>query len=190
LPENTDGLEKISVNNGGDIAIWLADGETSVVGVADPVCGRILARASINSTDLVGGIATSGRHGRSLSLGIADSVTILAKSAVMADAAATLIANAVNLSDNAKVQRVLAETLDPDSDLEGQWVTVGVSALSSTECSNALQAGLKLAEQLKRRKLILNACLFLQGHCLATNAFEAVARIPSKQTANRSHIKA
>ena len=34
----------------------------------------------------LGGIATSGAHGRSFSLGVADSVTVLAKTAAMADA--------------------------------------------------------------------------------------------------------
>ena len=43
------------------------------------------------------GIATSGRHGRSFSLGIADAVTVLARTASQADAAATIIANAVDL---------------------------------------------------------------------------------------------
>ena len=40
----------------------------------------------------VRGVATSGWRGRSHSLGIADSVTVLAATAAMADAAATVIA--------------------------------------------------------------------------------------------------
>ena len=43
------------------------------------------------------GIATSGWRGRSFSLGIADAVTVLAATAAEADAAATVIANAVDL---------------------------------------------------------------------------------------------
>ena len=43
------------------------------------------------------GIATSGWRGRSFSLGIADAVTVLAATAAEADAAATMIANAVDL---------------------------------------------------------------------------------------------
>ena len=46
----------------------------------------------------VRGIVTSGWRGRSFSLGIADSVTVLAQSAAMADAAAPVIANAVNVA--------------------------------------------------------------------------------------------
>jgi hypothetical protein len=54
-------------------------------------------RLTIRSEDGVRGVATSGWRGRSFSLGIADAVTVLARSGAEADAAATLIANAVNL---------------------------------------------------------------------------------------------
>ena len=49
----------------------------------------------------VGGVATSGAQGRSFSLGIADSVTTLARNAATADVAATLVANAVNIESAA-----------------------------------------------------------------------------------------
>src|SRR5690606_13787972 len=91
-------LRKAYVNNGGDIALHLAEDEhfeTGIVGnLAKP---KITAKASIESADGIGGIATSGWRGRSFSLGIADSVAVLAPSAAAADAAATIIANAVNV---------------------------------------------------------------------------------------------
>ena len=63
------------------------------------------------------GIATSGRHGRSFSLGIADAVTVLARTASQADAAATVIANAVDLPGHPAIVRCPAQDLQPDSDL-------------------------------------------------------------------------
>ena len=75
------------------------------------------------------GIATSGRHGRSFSLGIADAVTVLAKTASQADAAATIIANAVDLPGHPGIVRLPANELQPDSDLGARLVTRGVGAL-------------------------------------------------------------
>ena len=75
----------------------------------------------------IGGIATSGARGRSFSLGIADSVTVLARDAATADAAATLIANAVDI-DSPAIMRRPARELDPDSDLGDRLVTVSVGA--------------------------------------------------------------
>ena len=69
------------------------------------------------------GVATSGRHGRSFSLGIADAVTVLARTASQADAAATIIANAVDLPGHPAVRRMPANELQPDSDLGARPVT-------------------------------------------------------------------
>ena len=77
----------------------------------------------------VRGIATSGWRGRSFSLGIADAVTVLADRAAMADAAATIIANAVDLPGHPGVVRVPARDLAPDSDLGDRLVTQGVGEL-------------------------------------------------------------
>ena len=83
------------------------------------------------------GIATSGQGGRSFSLGIADAVTVLARRAADADAAATMIANAVDL-DHPAIQRRPAVRLDPDSDLGDLPVTVAVGDLSRSEVAAAL----------------------------------------------------
>mgnify|MGYP003347998643 CR=1 FL=1 len=92
----TDGLalRRVYVNDGGDIAIHLAEGETFSVGLV-PVPERpaLLGKAVIRAEDPVRGIATSGRHGRSFSLGIADAVTVLATSAARADAAAVALSS-------------------------------------------------------------------------------------------------
>jgi ApbE superfamily uncharacterized protein (UPF0280 family) len=67
-------------------------------------------------------VATSGwrckgKGGRSFSFGIADAVTVLAGSAAAADAAATVIANAVDLPGHGAITRRPASAIDPDSDL-------------------------------------------------------------------------
>ncbi|MGL4312629.1 MAG: UPF0280 family protein, partial [Sphingomonas sp.] len=73
-------LQRAYVNNGGDIALHLADGEHFTVGLMDRPDRQGLLRAmTIEADDPVRGVATSGRHGRSFSLGIADAVTVLAR---------------------------------------------------------------------------------------------------------------
>jgi ApbE superfamily uncharacterized protein (UPF0280 family) len=116
----------------------------------------------IEAASPVRGIATSGWRGRSLSLGIADSVTVLARSAAEADVAATLIANAVDL-DDAAVRREAARDLAPDSDLGARPVTVAVGPLRPEQIDAALARGLARARVMAQRGLIVDACLALQG---------------------------
>ncbi len=160
-------LDKAFVNDGGDIALHLTEGETLAVGVAaDFSRGPVPAmngRVILGHQDGIGGIATSGRQGRSLSLGIADSVTVLARDAATADAAATLIANAVDLPGHPGVRRVPATDLDPDSDLGSRLVTVAVPALPGAEIDDALAAGLRRAASMRAAGLIRSAALMLQG---------------------------
>ncbi|MEZ5836876.1 MAG: hypothetical protein R3D03_14265 [Geminicoccaceae bacterium] len=87
---------------------------------------------------------------------------MLATSAAMADAAATLIANAVDINDLAVVRRPAAE-LDPTSDLGTRPVTVDVRRLSATNIATALAAGTARAESFIRSKRIIAAALRLQG---------------------------
>ena len=115
-------LDKAYVNNGGDIAIHLAPGSEMRAAIAGT--GHAFAdRLAIRAADPVRGIATSGWRGRSFSLGIADAVTVLAKDAAAADAAATLIANAVDLPGHSAIIRQPANELSPDSDLGERLVT-------------------------------------------------------------------
>ena len=157
-------LERAFVNNGGDAALHLAAGAELAVGlVARPDRPRLLARAVVRSRDPVRGIATSGWRGRSFSLGIADAVTVLAATAAMADAAATVIANAVDLPGHPCVRRRPASDLQPDSDLGTRPVTVDVGRLAPVACDEALAAGLAVAERLRAAGLIQAAALHLQG---------------------------
>jgi len=117
----------------------------------------------IDSDHTARGIATSGRHGRSFSLGIADAVTVLARTASEADAAATIIANAVDLPGHPAILRRPANELQPDSDLGARLVTRDVGRLDGGEIASALQAGARKARRLLADGLIERAALRLHG---------------------------
>src|SRR5258708_38651246 len=111
-------LTRAYVNNGGDIALHLADGEHFTVGLAErPDAPGLMRTMIIHADDPARGVATSGRHGRSFSLGIADAVTVLARTASQAHAAATIMANAVDLPGHPGIPRRPPRDLQPDSDL-------------------------------------------------------------------------
>jgi hypothetical protein len=157
-------LARAFVNDGGDIALHLAPGESLAVGLVTDVDAPSLDGTFVLTHDLpVRGLATSGAGGRSFSLGIADAVTVLARDAASADAAATLIANAVDLPGHLGVARVPACVLDPDSDLGERLVTRALGALSRAEVDAALAAGRALAERFRRAGHIHAATLALRG---------------------------
>lgn len=164
-------LDKAFVNDGGDIAVHLSARHTMRVGVAaDFSCGAVPmanGRVELRPEDGIGGIATSGQRGRSFSLGIADSVTVLARDAAGADAAATLIANAVDLPGHPAIRRAPAFELDPDSDLGGRLVTAAVGFLAPGEVAAALRAGRGVAEAMHAAGLIHDAALTLCGETFA-----------------------
>lgn len=152
-------LSRAYVNNGGDVALWLSPG-TVLTAAGGP---DLSARIRLTAEDPVRGIATSGWRGRSHSLGIADAVTVLARTASEADAAATLIANAVDLPDHPAICRRPARDLSPDSDLGERPVTVAVGPLAADEIARALAAGRDAAEAMRRRRLVHAAALWLGG---------------------------
>ncbi|CUH66771.1 hypothetical protein TG4357_02628 [Thalassovita gelatinovora] len=158
----TVALTRAYVNNGGDIALHLASDAHFTLAMQDH-SGRDLGRINLCPDQDVGGVATSGRHGRSLSLGIADSVTVLARTAAAADAAATLIANAVDLPGHAAIRRCAAVDIDPDSDLGTLPVVTGCGPLNGSETAAALEAGAVVAGKMMRGGQILAASLFLNG---------------------------
>lgn len=156
-------LERAYVNDGGDIALHVAPGKSLAIGLAaEPARLALDGALDVTAGSGIGGVATSGRQGRSLSLGIADAVTVLARDAATADVAATLIANAVDV-DSVAIRRAPADSLDPDSDLGRRLVTVAVDALSAAEVAAALAAGLARAEAFRAAGLILGAALRLRN---------------------------
>ncbi|RWQ83397.1 MAG: UPF0280 family protein [Mesorhizobium sp.] len=155
-------LDRAYVNNGGDSAIHLGSGRSITVAIAGTGHG-LADRITIRAEDGIRGVATSGWRGRSFSLGIADAVTVLARTSAEADAAATLIANAVDLPGHPTIERVRARDLAPDSDLGDRLVTQAVGVLSTSEIATALDSGLAVAEDFRRQGLIDASALFLAG---------------------------
>jgi ApbE superfamily uncharacterized protein (UPF0280 family) len=174
------GVERAWINNGGDIALHLAPGQSARVGVFSDLArfdlrDHIVREGGVLTTDgqfelradqPVRGVATSGWRGRSFSLGIADSVTVLAPTAAQADAAATVIANAVDVDDPAIARRPASECKD-NSDLGDTLVTVDVPTLAPAQVRNALDTGAVCAKVLQKGGLVWAALLVCQGQwCL------------------------
>ena len=164
-------LIKAHVNNGGDVAFHVSGCERIEAAVAAP--GNPLI--ALAATDPWRGMATSGRGGRSHSLGIADSVTVIAGDAAAADAAATVIANAVDLPGHPAVERVPARDLSPDSDLGQRLVTTAVGPLSARETARALDNGTAHAALLLESGLIGGAVLILNRSVRLVGAAERLA---------------
>lgn len=157
-------LQKAFINNGGDIAFHLTQGQSLTAGlVMDYHAPHLDGECLLTFEMPVRGIATSGWKGRSFSLGIADSVTVLANDGASADIAATLIANAVN-TDHPAVERKPALTQDPDSDLHDYLVTTKVGRLNQEAVDDALNAGEKFALKIKQAGHIIAAVLVLQDN--------------------------
>ena len=165
------GIDRAWLNNGGDIALHLAPGQSARVGLVadiariDPQARGMLeadGQFQIAAAMPVRGVATSGWRGRSFSLGIADRVTVLAATAALADAAATAVANAVNVDDSA-IERLPANACKDDADLGDIPVTVSVGALAPMQVRRALDAGVRQAQALQRAGLVWAAVLHCQG---------------------------
>jgi uncharacterized protein len=157
-------VRRAYVNNGGDIALHLEAGERFSIGLMDrPDHLGVMRTFVVRADDPSRGIATSGRHGRSFSLGIADAVTVLAKTASQADAAATVIANAVDLPGHPAIVRCPANQLQADTDLGQRLVTREVGALAARDNAEALAAGETVARKLLADGLIDGAALCLCG---------------------------
>lgn len=177
------GITRAWINNGGDIALHLAPSQSVRIGLyadierlgVDEILGGVQTdgQFEVDSALPVRGVATSGWRGRSFSLGIADSVTVLARTAAEADAAATVIANAVDVAD-ARIRRRPACELKDDSDLGAIPVTVEVPALEPELVSRALHAGLRRAQTLRAAGLVWSAVLVCQGQFMTTAAGASV----------------
>jgi hypothetical protein len=166
---------KAYVNNGGDIAVHLPRGESFDAGIVNNP-QRPMVDATIRLEESCG-VATSGWRVRSQSLGIADAVTVVARDGAQADAAATLIANAVNAQHPA-IRRVAAHEVKEDSDLGELPVTVDVGPLPPEAVRIALDAGGKVAQAMRAQSLIRCAYLSLQNQ---TTAVIPAVHFPSRR---------
>jgi hypothetical protein len=164
---NQRNLAKAYVNNGGDIALHIAEDNALTLGVVNNADNPAIdATVTLTACMPVRGLATSGWRGRSQSLGIADAVTVFAADAAAADAAATMVANAVDVEHPA-IGRMPARALRADSDLGELPVTVAVGALPVSARAEALASGCERANALQRQGLIFAAYLALQGEARA-----------------------
>ena len=176
-------LNKAYINNSGDIAVHLTPGETLRLGIVGELFRPTIdGKAELTFEEPVRGVATSGWRGRSLSFGVADAVTVLAKNAAAADVAATLIANAVNV-DHPAIERAPARDMDDQSDLGDLLVTVGVGDLDHATVDAALAAGYAKAKRMEGAGLIAGAVLVLKKEMRATGALPGMAQITLPVTA-------
>lgn len=169
-------IQKVWINNGGDIAFRLAGDTRLRVGAVDNAqpswrVPQPSVELFLSAHDAVAGVATSGCAGRSFSFGIADSVTVVARTAAMADAAATMIANAVNVVD-ARIVRRPANEIKDHSDLGERLVTVKVPEMPRELVAFALQSGASEAAHFLTRNLIAGALLQLQGQFVTVGLHE------------------
>ena len=150
---------RVIVDNGGDIAVRLAKGETVKVGVRPNIRSSSVSHVlRLDSRMPSWGVTTSGFGGRSFTRGIASAVTALAASASFADSASTAIANACFVEDE-NIQQLPAELIDPNTDLSGVPVTVKVGQLSRAQLLAAFDKALQRAEELVARGVILGALI-------------------------------
>jgi ApbE superfamily uncharacterized protein (UPF0280 family) len=164
------GMTRVVVNNGGDIAVRIIGDEEVIVGIGTAAChGRVSKRIMLDSSFSSWGIATSGLGGRSFTRGVASAVTILAKTASLADAAATAVANASFVEDTNVIQRA-AEEIDPNTDIAGIPITVEVGPLSEQKKEMAVARALEKAHSLADKRVILGAVVEVQD-MIAADAF-------------------
>ncbi|MFO7740164.1 MAG: hypothetical protein R6V46_16915 [Desulfatiglandaceae bacterium] len=165
------GMSKVVVDNGGDVAVRLRRGASVRVGIR-PEVGRqdITVVIALDSRSGSWGVTTSGFGGRSLTRGVASAVTVIARSASVADAASTAIANASFVTDDGVIQR-RAEEIEPETDLVGLPVTVKVAQLAQEKKIRAVSNAIKRAEALIDKDIIFGAFVAVQGEVAMTRFF-------------------
>ena len=180
------GIKRAWVNNGGDIALYLTPGTQFQLGLFSDLTRALPSILTAQLPDLdamatifagsgIGGVATSGWAGRSHSLGIADSVTVFASDAGSADAAATILANAVNIDDDLIVRQP-ANSLSDDTDLEDRLVTVAVPKLDPFKVARALAFGLEKAQTYVDNGLLQSVVLMCQGQVVSATRLKALIK--------------
>ncbi|UOD50136.1 UPF0280 family protein [Orrella daihaiensis] len=178
-PYQRSGIDRAWVNNGGDIALHLTANTRLRLGLFSDLTSvlpvimqarlpALDAMATIVADTGIGGVATSGWAGRSHSLGIADSVTVFAESSALADAGATMIANAVDVEDELIVRRP-ANLLSDDTDLGDHLVTVGVPRLAPEKVAVALARGKAVAQNYVDAGILQSVVLVCQSQVVSVS---------------------
>ncbi len=157
------GARTVVVDNGGDIAVAVEPGDAVRVGVARSLADRRPTHVIVVTHDSgIGGVCTSGLGGRSFTRGIAEATVVVARTAAVADACATVVANAVTCDDPG-IERCLAAELDPDTDIPDLPITRRVGQLPVAARKVALRAGTHEARRLRAHGLIIGAVLGVDG---------------------------
>ncbi|MGD9577899.1 MAG: FAD:protein FMN transferase [Syntrophorhabdus sp.] len=162
-----EGLDNISINNGGDISVFDSCGKGLKVGIGDIHTGETspYTISIYGLTDY--GLATSGFGGRSFTLGLADSVTVVAATGAVADAAATFLCNNTNTYTD-QVRRKKAIEIDPLTDIPDEYVTIEINKLSEEIITESLEKGFQLASNIKHNKHIYDAIIRLKDRIVTT----------------------
>jgi ApbE superfamily uncharacterized protein (UPF0280 family) len=162
-----EGVDLVSVNNGGDISIFNKKGRGLKIDIGDIHTGES-SPYMLNIEQLIDyGLATSGFGGRSFTLGLADIVTVVAATGAVADAAATFICNCTN-TESGQITRKKASEVDPLTDIPDDNVTIRIGELNEEDILKALENGLDIATNIKKQKHIYDAIIKLQGHMVTT----------------------
>jgi len=157
----------LSINNGGDISIMNKEGKDIRIGIGqNKKRGSIPYRVTVRGMKEFG-VATSGFGGRSFTLGIADAVTVFAKTASIADAAATYLCNKTAIEGDSVIRKKASE-IDPLTDIPDELVTYKRKRLKKGDILQALGKGLVCANGLKESHCIYNAILLLNGQIVST----------------------
>ena len=162
-----EGLDLVSVNNGGDISIFNIKGRGLKIDIGDIHTGKS-SPYMLNIEQLIDyGLATSGFGGRSFTLGLADSVTVVAATGAVADAAATFICNCTNTESDLVIRQKASE-IDPLTDIPDDNVTIRIGKLNDNDRLQALVNGLNISANIKNQKHIYDVIIKLQGHMVTT----------------------
>ena len=160
------GASRVMVNNGGDVALRLAPGTSVKMGIMTSLSAAAIDRAvTVHAEDGIGGCATSGLGGRSLTRGIAQGVSAFARTAIFADALATHLANC-SFIQSGQVATTKAGMLSPDSDIKDLDVVVSVGELSRQEVRQSLRQIEREAQRQKRKDNLIGLCARVQNRIL------------------------
>lgn len=158
------GADIVVANNGGDIAIRLKETQSIRMGIVSELAsGSVDEVVEIKGTDGIGGVCTSGIGGRSLTRGIANSVTVFSDRCIKADACATHIANC-SYVPSGNVLTVRAGEEDPDSDIADLTIVKAVGELTEQEIMLGLGQIEKETLRQYKKKNIIKLAADIKGH--------------------------
>lgn len=159
----SQGASRAIVNNGGDIALRLAKGESVRIGLMSSLeLAKIDHVVTIRAEDGIRGVATSGLGGRGFTRGIAQGVSVFSHSGIIADALATHMANSSYI-DSENVIVATAGTINPTSDIKDLSIVVGVDVLTDEEVKLSLNKISKEAKRQKEKGNLLALCARVQN---------------------------